>query len=70
MPVARSGAIYYINFTAVHANGTVDAELATQTSDAGRFFVDRVCAFSVLRNPFNTCTGSENVGTRKSGNAG
>ena len=27
-PVARSGTIYYTNFTAVHATGTVDAELA------------------------------------------
>ena len=29
MPVGRSGNIYYMNFTAVHPNGTVDAELAT-----------------------------------------
>ena len=28
LPWDRSGHIYYMNFTAVHANGTMDAELA------------------------------------------
>jgi hypothetical protein len=29
LPWSRSGHIYYMNFTAVHPNGTMDAELAT-----------------------------------------
>ena len=29
LPVTRTGNIYYMNFTAVHPNGTMDGELAT-----------------------------------------
>ena len=37
LPWSRSGHIYYMNFTAVHPNGTMDAELAqaiTELKDA------------------------------------
>ena len=28
LPVTKTGTIYYMNFTAMHPNGTLDAELA------------------------------------------
>ena len=28
LPVTKTGNVYYMNFTAVHPNGTMDAELA------------------------------------------
>ena len=36
LPVTQTGNIMYMNFTAVHPNGTMDAELASAIANLGK----------------------------------